>query len=111
MQGKTTDSIFGLVHRLFRGPEVILASPATIQMVREKGEPIEEVPQLSVEESIEKLFTARKAHALEVVAKLPLSPSWEAPILYLYDEIRQAILFGMNGTAITLCGILVEFVL
>ncbi|MDD5559703.1 hypothetical protein [Candidatus Methylomirabilis sp.] len=105
------DDIAGLVRRLLRGPELVIASQETIEELRHKGEQIEEIPSIPLNEALDKLFTLRRQNASDIVFKLPACPSTEAPVLYLYDEIRQCILFGLNGTAITLSGILVEFML
>lgn len=105
------DSIGLLVRRLLRGPELVVASPETIDKARSKGHPIQQVPEMSLEKAIDKLFDNRKQLALQVAGQLPPCPTQDGPILYLYDEIRQCMMFGMNGTAITLCGILVEFML
>lgn len=105
------DSINLLVHRLLRGPKLVIAAPETIAKARSKGHPIQQVPEMSLEEAIDKLFDNRKQLALQVARRLLPCPTWDVPILYLYDEIRQCLMFGMNGTAITLCGILVEFML
>lgn len=106
------DDIAGLVRRLLRGPELVIASQETIEELRRKGEQIEEIPSIPLNEALDKLFALRRQNASsDIVLKLPACPSAEAPVLYLYDEIRQCILFGLNGTAITLSGILVEFML
>ncbi len=105
------DSIGLLVHRLLRGPKLAVASQETIEKASSLGHSIVQTPEMSLEESIDKLFDNRKQLALQIAEKLPSCPTEDVPILYLYDEIRQCMMFGMNGTAITLCGILVEFIL
>jgi hypothetical protein len=105
------DSIGLLVHRLLRGPKLAVASPETIEKASSLGHPIQQIPEMSLEESIDKLFDNRKQLALQIAGRLPSCPIWDVPILYLYDEIRQCMMFGMNGTAITFCGIMVEFIL
>lgn len=105
------DSISLLVHRLLRGPELMVVSSKTIERASLLGHPIQHIPEEPLEESIEKLFNSRKQLALQIARSLPPCPTSDVPILFLYDEIRQCMMFGMNGTAITLCGILVEFIL
>ena len=105
------DSIHGLVFRALRGTELVVANPATIQKAIEKGEPISEEPPLSIDAAINRLFDQRRKHALSLASTLLPCPISDAPILYLYDQIRLCILFKLNGAAITFCGILVEYAL
>jgi len=105
------DSIEALVSRLLRGTEIVMMSPETLSQVKQQGGPIKTVELPSLEESLDKLFETRKQKALQLARDLPPCPTYDLPLLYLYDEIRQCILFGLNGTAITLCGILLEFAL
>lgn len=105
------DDIGNLVQRLVRGPELVIASQATIAELKALGEQVKELPSIPLNEALDKLFAIRRMNAADVATKLPACPSLEAPVLYLYDEIRQCILFGLYGTAITLSGILVEFML
>ena len=105
------DNIRLLVHRLLGGPKLAAGSPETIENIDSKGHPITQFPEISLEEAIDKLFDNRKQVALQIAGRLRSCPTWDVQILYLYDEIRQCILFGINGTAIILCAILVEFIL
>ena len=60
--------------RARRRDEVIIANPAAIQRAIEKGEPITELPHLSAEDAITKLFDERKQHALSLVSSfLPVA--------------------------------------
>lgn len=105
------DNISLLVHRLFRGPKLMVATTETIERAVSTGYDIKHIPVAPLEDSINNLFNSRKQLALDIAERLPPCPTSDVPILYLYDEIRQCMMFGMNGTAITLCGILVEFML
>src|SRR5260221_10277719 len=105
------DSIDRLVGRALRGPQAIVASPATIQQAIEKGLPVTEAPRLSVEDAINQLFDQRRQHALALTSTLLPCPVEHTPVLYLYDQIRLCLLFNLNGAAITFCGILVEYAL
>ncbi|SRR5260221_450695 len=105
------DSIDRLVWRALRGPQAIVASPATIQQAIEKGLPVTEAPRLSVEDAINQLFDQRRQHALALTSTLLPCPVEHTPVLYLYDQIRLCLLFNLNGAAITFCGILVEYAL
>jgi hypothetical protein len=88
-------------------------SPVAIKRLKTKGIHLAESPKPSLEETINLLFSdERKRRALEVAQKLPEPPNMAAPsITSLYNEIREAIIFGLNGAAITLCGVLVEHAL
>jgi hypothetical protein len=105
------DSIEALVFRLLRGAEIVMMHPETLSLAKQHGEPIKTVELPPLEESLDKLFETRKQKAFQLARDLPPCPTFELPLLYLYDEIRQCILFGLDGTAITLCGILLEFAL
>lgn len=105
------DSIHALVFRALRGNQLVVASSETIEKAIEKGEPITAEPELSIEAAIDKLFEHRRNKAQVFASKLLPCPVPETPILYLYDQIRQCILFDMNGAAITFCGILIEYAL
>jgi len=105
------DSIHALVYRALRGSQLVLASPETVARAIEKGEPITAVPELPTEVALDRLFENRRKKAQAVAPNLLPCPVDDAPILYLYDQIRECILFGLNGTALVLCGILVEYAL
>jgi len=104
------DQIGDLVNRVLRGSEMVMANPETIARFKEKTDQVKEIELLPLEEALDKLFEIRRQQSSGIADKIPGSPSWELPIEALYDEIRQCALFGLNGAAITLCGILIEFV-
>src|SRR5829696_7642103 len=95
-----------------QGYEGIL-SPTTEERLGKRGIHIPKLPKLTLEQSIEIIFSeTRKQKALAIAKTLPQPPDVSAPsIQSLYNEIREAIILGLNGAAITLCGILVEHVL
>jgi hypothetical protein len=105
------DEIGDLVNRVLRGSEMVMASPETICRLKESSDQLEEIKSLPLEAALDKLFEIRRQQSGVIARQIPGSPSWELPIQALYDEIRQCALFGLNGAAITLCGILVEFVM
>jgi hypothetical protein len=89
-----------------------ISNPAAIKRLKEKGVPFEESEDITPEQFIEQLFDVRKLAALEVIKKLPSYPRIASPsVISLYKEISECIFFGLNGAAITLSGILVEYVL
>lgn len=95
-----------------QGFEGIL-SPTTEERLGQRGINIPKPPKLTLEQSIDAIFgEASKQRALETAKSLPRSPRIPVPsIQSLYDEIREAIILGLNGAAITLSGILVEHAL
>jgi len=105
------DSIAAMVNRALRGPKVMVANPETIEKAMMKGESVGVVPELPSEQAIDKLFEHRRSKAQLAAPDLPGCPVPDAPILHLYDQIRQCILFDLTGPAITMCGMLVEYAL
>ena len=103
------NSLSGLIQRLLRGPELIVTSQETALSLARLGGKVENIPQVPVGEGLDRLFAMRRAEAESIADQLPECPSLEAPLLHLYDEIYQAFIFGLNGTAIILSGVLVEF--
>lgn len=94
------------------GADQIIINPNDIKKLLEKGVKFDKVPKRTVEESIELLFTQRKKIAINIAKKLPNFDIHIDPAVgSLYKEIRKCIIFGLYGAAITLSGILVEFVL
>src|SRR5713101_5852954 len=98
-----------LVSQGFEG----ILSPTTEERLGQRGINIRKPPKLTLEESIDTIYAeARKQRALATAKSLPQSPGIPVPsIQSLYDEIREAIILGLNGAAITLSGILVEHAL
>jgi hypothetical protein len=95
-----------------QGFEGIL-SPTTEERLGKRGIHIPKLAKLTLEQSIDLIFSeGRKQKALAIAKTLPQPPNIPVPsIQSLYNEIREAIILGLNGAAITLCGILVEHVL
>jgi hypothetical protein len=101
------------IKKLSKKHDIIIAAP-TEENKKLLGDiyPIEEISSKPTPGELINLFESRKKHALEIVEKLPpIIDESQPAIQQLYKEIRECILFGANGAAITLCGILVEFVL
>lgn len=107
------DDLEKLLSELAENSDVRMLSPVTIERLKTKGIHFSEPPKRTLEESINLLFSnERKGKAIEIAKQLPAPPSMAAPsITSLYNEIREAIIFGLNGAAITLCGVLVEHAL
>jgi hypothetical protein len=106
------DSIPSMLWRASRGPQLWVAGPETIeQMIKDGDKDVQEVKTPPVEEGLKALFDERLTAALAIADQLPVCPIYEPSLVDLYDDIRFSILFGMNGNAINLCGMLLEFVL
>ncbi len=87
-----------------------VASTSTLQQMIQKGLKLDEHTPESKEDYLNRVFDERKRLAKEIIDKLPLKPDIPLPpILSLYDEIGECILFGLNGAAISLSAVLVEF--
>jgi len=94
------------------GATHIISSPKTISDLQKKGVKFESPPSKTTDQIIENLFLERKVNALVKVAKFPNTPNIAIPTIgFLYGEIRECILFGLNGAAISLSAVLVEFAL
>lgn len=94
------------------GATHIISSPKTISDLQKKGVKFETPPPKTTTQIIGDLFAERKASALTKIIKFPNTPNIAIPTIgFLYDEIRECILFGLNGAAISLSAVLVEFAL
>lgn len=87
-----------------------IASTSTLKKLSEMGLKLDKPEEETADSYINRIFEARKRTAKEVIGKLPVRPNIPLPpILSLYDEISECILFGLNGAAISLSAVLVEF--
>jgi hypothetical protein len=92
--------------------DIIIAAPSVEnRKLLADNYPVEKICPDPTPEELKKLFDSRYKRALEIVERVPSFIALQPAIQQLYSEIRECILFGVNGAAITLCGILVEFVL
>ena len=93
---------------LSKGADTIIANPDDIEKLKDQGLPMRVVPSKTIPE----LFQERLNSAVDIAKYLPTLPDRLPPaIKSLYQEIRECILFGLNGAAITLSGNLIEFTL
>ena len=94
------------------GATHIITSPKTIEELQKKGVKFDARKPRTADQIIEDLFQERKENAISKVSKFPSAPDIAIPTIgFLYDEIRECTLFGLNGAAISLSAILVEFAL
>ncbi len=87
-----------------------ISTPETLEQMVKAGLKLDDQKPISDGEYVDQLFAGRQEKAKELIKKLPVPPQIALPPLTsLYAEIRECILFGLNGAAITLSAILVEF--
>src|SRR5574341_756933 len=102
------EDIDKVMEELAKESDRIIVNPKTLEEIKSMGVPFEVVPS----PSIEGLFEKRKQHAIQQIRQLPALPKGlPSDIQALYQEIRECIFFGLNGAAITMSSILIEFVL
>ena len=88
--------------------DTIIVNPGTLEELKRSGVPFDTVPA----PTIDQLFDQRKQNAFLRIGQLPSLPQGLPPAVQaLYQEIRECIFFGLNGAAITMSAILIEFVL
>lgn len=99
-----------LLSELAQGSTHIISNPNTIADLQKRGVKFDKPKLKTKEEFIEDIFIQRKSIALTNISKFPMPPDIAIPTIgFLYDEIRECILFGLYGAAISLSGVLVEF--
>jgi hypothetical protein len=97
-----------IMEELAKSSDRIIVNPETLEELKRLGVPFDGIPAPTIEE----LFEKRKKIALDKVKQLPSLPQGLPPAIQsLYQEIRECIFFGLNGAAITMSSILIEFVL
>lgn len=97
-----------IMDELAKGSDRIIVNPETLEELKRLGIPFDVIPAPTIEE----LFEKRKQNAIVKVKQLPALPQGLPPAIQaLYQEIRECIFFGLNGAAITMSSILIEFVL
>ena len=97
-----------LMDELAKDSDRVIVNPNDLKKLLSEGLPIETIPA----QTIEKLFEERKKNAFEKVKELPPLPGGIQPAIQaLYQEIRECIFFGLNGAAITMSSILIEYML
>jgi hypothetical protein len=102
------EDIQKIMNELAQDSATIIVSPETLEELKRAGVPFDTVPA----PTIDQLFDQRKQNAILKMGQLPSLPSGLPPAVQaLYQEIRECIFFGLNGAAITMSAILIEFVL
>jgi hypothetical protein len=91
---------------LAKSSDRIIVNPETLKELKNQGIPFDVVPSPTIDE----LFEKRRIKAKENACRLPTLPEGLPPsIQALYQEIRECIFFGLNGAAITMSSILIEY--
>jgi hypothetical protein len=102
------EDIEKIMKELAGDSRTIIVNPKTLEEMRRAGVPLDTIPA----PTIEQLFDAKKKIALMKIDQLPSLPQGLPPAVQaLYQEIRECIFFGLNGAAITMSAILIEYVL
>lgn len=104
------NNIDDFLSKLVDGSTHIISNPKTINDLQKKGVKFDPPKFKTEDEVLDALFAKRRKEANTVLSKLPSTPQIAIPTIgFLYDEIRECIIFGINGGAISLSAILVEF--
>jgi len=105
-----TDDLQKKLDDLVKNSSFIIATPDTIDRMKERGLPIKSTFQ-TYEEYLDKLFVEKRKIADEVISKLPLLDDAvaNATAQALYNELRECFVLGIPGAGITLAIILFEY--
>lgn len=104
----TNDFLSALVD----GSTHIISSPETIQSLEKNGVKLHKTPSKTTDQYLDELYSHRRKQAKQSISHFPVPPQIAIPTIgFLYDEIRECILFGLFGSAITQSAILIEFAL
>jgi len=99
-----------LLTELAKNATHMISKPETIEKLQRQGVKFDEPKKITPEQAVENIFAQRKAIALTNITKFVSPPDIAIPTIgFLYDEIRECILFGLYGAAISLSAVLVEF--
>lgn len=103
-------NIDDLLSSLVQGSTHIISKPETIEQLQKQGVKFDKPAHKTETEILDELFSQRRQTATSIISKFPNAPKIAIPTIgFLYDEIREAIIFGLNGAAISLSAVLVEF--
>lgn len=109
---ETPPTLADLISRLAEGAERIVANPNDLPMLQAEGIHPHAPPARTVEESLALLFKHHEAGSVQRAMSLPVPPSFAPPaVTSLYNEISTCVILGLPGAAITLAGVMIEFVL
>jgi excisionase family DNA binding protein len=88
----------------------IVANPDTIEKMQQRNLPIKST-FISYEDYLDKLFREKREQAGKLIKDLPLLDDklGSATALALYNEFRECFVMGVNGAAITLAIVLLDY--
>lgn len=95
---------------MIKNTDYIVASPDTIEKLQQKKLPIQS-NFITYENYLDDLFKEKRKKASELIKKLPLLDEklGSATALALYNEFRECFVLGVNGAAITLAIVLLDY--
>lgn len=103
-------NIDDFLSELVAGSTHIISNPKTVSDLQQRGVKFENKTPKTKDQFLDELFEKRRKEANPLLQKFPDTPQIAVPtILFLYDEIRECILFGLFGAAISLSATLIEF--
>lgn len=103
-------NIDDLLSSLVQGSTHVISKPETIEQLQKQGVKFDKPVHKAETEILDELFSQRRQAATSIISKFPNAPQIAIPTIgFLYDEIREAIIFGLNGAAISLSAVLAEF--
>lgn len=104
------ENIDDFLSKLATGSTDIISSPKTIEDLKKKGVKFDQVAPKTESQFLDELFSERRDSSTSLLNRFPSVPQIAIPTIgFLYDEIRECILFGLFGAAISLSAILVEY--
>lgn len=107
---KAMNTIDNFLSGLVKGSTHIISSPKTIEDLQKRGVKFDEKIKKTESQFLDELFAERRNASTTLIGKFPIAPQIAIPTIgFLYDEIRECILFGQFGAAISLSAVLVEF--
>mgnify|MGYP001570456456 CR=1 FL=1 len=103
-------NINDFLSELVQGSTHIISSPKTIADLQKRGVKFDSPAPKTEDEFLDELFGQRRSSAKGLMIKFPDAPQIAIPTIgFLYNDIKECILFGLFGAAISLSAILVEF--
>jgi hypothetical protein len=108
---ETSSPLAELFSRLADDADMIVGNPDDLALLQSQGVYPQPPPSRTVEESVTLLLKRHEVGAVDRAKSLPPPPASAPPaVSSLYGEISACIVLNVPGAAITLTGILIEFV-
>ncbi len=105
-----TEKLKEKMDELVANSNYIVASPDTIEKLQKRNLPIQST-FVSYEDYLDKLFKEKREKAGDLIKNLPLLDEklGSATAEALYNEFRECFVLGVNGAAITLAIVLLDY--